>query len=244
MTNQVLEKPKQTNPSPDAQNGSLSLLPGDYLTRPEFERRYHAQSDIKKAELIEGIVYMPSPVRADRHGDPHFIMITWLGVYQAATPGLRGSDNATLRLDFLNEPQPDILLRLDPALGGRSRLGADGYLEGSPEFIVEIAASSTSYDMNQKKAVYARHGIQEYLTVLTLEQDVAWFILRDDGYERLQPDASGILRSQRFPGLWLQPAAIWTNDLTTLLGVLQQGLAAPEHTTFVEKLKVQLANQR
>lgn len=128
-------------------------MPGDYLTRPAFERRYHAQPDIKKAELIEGIVYMPSPVRADRHGDPHFVMIGWLGVYQAATPGVRGSDNATLRLDFLNEPQPDILLRLDPALGGRSRLGADGYLEGSPEFIVEIAASSASYDMNQKKSV-------------------------------------------------------------------------------------------
>ena len=156
---------------------------------------------------------------------------------------MRGSDNATLRLDFLNEPQPDILLRLDPALGGRSRLGADGYLEGSPEFIVEIAASSASYDMNQKKAVYARHGIQEYLTILTLEQDVAWFVLRDDGYERLQPDANGILRSQVFPGLWLQPTAIWTNDLTTLLGVGQQGIASPEHNVFVEQLKAHSLNK-
>lgn len=238
MTNQVLEKPKQTNPSPDAQNGSLSLLPGDYLTRPEFERRYHAQSDIKKAELIEGIVYIPSPVRAG-HGDAHFVLIGWLGVYQAATPGVRGSDNATLRLDFLNEPQPDILLRLDPALGGRSRLGADGYLEGSPEFIVEIAASSASYDMNQKKGVYDRHGIQEYLVVLPLKQEVAWFVLRDEGYVRLQPDADGILRSQVFPGLWLQPAAIWTNGLITLLDVGQQGIASPEHNVFVEQLKAQ-----
>jgi Uma2 family endonuclease len=237
MTSHVLEKSKQTNPSTDTQNDSLSLLPGDYLTRPEFERRYHAHPEIKKAELIEGIVYMPSPVRADRHGDPHFVLITWLGVYQAATPGLRGSDNATLRLDFLNEPQPDVLLRLDPALGGRSRIGADGYLEGAPEFIVEIAASSASYDMNQKKAVYARHGVQEYLAVLTLEQDVAWFVLRDEGYERLQPDVDGILRSQVFPGLSLQPAAIWANDLATLLAVLQQGIASPEHAAFVEKLK-------
>lgn len=175
---------------------------------------------------------MSSPVRADHHGDSHFVMIGWLGVYQAATPGLRGSDNATLRLDFLNEPQPDIILRLDPSLGGRARLGADGYLEGTPELIVEIAASSASYDLNQKKAVYPRHGIQEYLAVLTLEQDIAWFVLRDEGYQRLQPDADGILRSQVFPGLWLQPAAIWANDLTMMLGVLQQGLAAPAHVAL------------
>ena len=149
---------------------------------------------------------------------------------------MRGSDNATLRLDFLNEPQPDVLLRLDPALGGRSLLSADGYLEGAPELIGEIAASSTSYDMNQKKAVYARHGIQEYLVVLPLEQDVAWFVLRDEGYVRLQPDADGILHSQIFPGLWLQPAAIWANDLASMLAVLQQGLASPEHAALVEKL--------
>ena len=239
MTSQVLEHPKQPNLSSDVKYSVLPLLPGDYLTRPEFERRYRAHPEIKKAELIEGIVYMSSPVRADRHGDPHFVMIGWLALYQAATPGVRGSDNATLRLDFLNEPQPDIILRLDPSLGGRARLDADGYLEGAPELIVEIAASSASYDLNQKKAVYARHGIQEYLAVLTLEQDVAWFVLRDDGYQRLQPDADGILRSQIFPGLWLQPAAIWANDLTMMLGVLQQGLIAPEHVAFVESLKAQ-----
>lgn len=242
MTNQVLEKNKETELAANVQSYTLSLQAGDYLTRPEFERRYHAHPNIKKAELIEGIVYMPSPVRADRHGDPHFMIVGWLGVYSAATPGLRGSDNATLRLDFLNEPQPDVLLRLDPALGGRSLLSADGYLEGAPEFVAEIAASSTSYDMNQKKAVYARHGIQEYLVILPLEQTVAWFVLRDEGYERLQADADGILRSRIFPGLWLQPITIWASDLPTLLAVLQQGLASPEHTAFVETLKVQLAD--
>lgn len=211
---------KKINLAPNGQDHTLSLQAGDYLTRPEFERRYHAHPDIKKAELIEGIVYLPSPVRADRHGDPHFIIIGWLALYQAATPGLRGSDNATLRLDFLNEPQPDVLLRLDPTLGGRSLFSADGYLEGSPEFVVEIAASNTSYDMHQKKAVYVRHGIQEYLVVLPLEQTIAWFGLHNEGYARLQSDADGILRSRIFPGLWLQPAAIWANDLPMLLAVL------------------------
>ncbi|RIK36698.1 MAG: hypothetical protein DCC55_26495 [Chloroflexi bacterium] len=236
MTVQTLDQPKQASNHSSFQTGVPPLVAGDYLTRPEFERRYLAHPEIKKAELIEGIVYMPSPIRADSHGDPHFLIITWLGVYTAATPGLRGSDNATLRLDYFNEPQPDVVLRLDPEHGGRSRIGPDGYLEGPPELIVEIAASSSNYDMNQKKDVYARHGVAEYLVLLTLEQDVAWFILRDNGYERQEPDADGILRSAIFPGLYLQPAAIWSNDLPALLAILQQGLSSPEHAAFVERL--------
>jgi Uma2 family endonuclease len=236
MTIQVLDKPKPAVRTVDTSSSVPPLLPGDYLTRPEFERRYLAHPEIKKAELIEGIVYMPSPVRADRHGDPHFNMITWLGVYQSVTPGLQGSDNATVRLDFLNEPQPDVISRLAPEVGGRSQIGVDGYLEGPPEFVVEIAASSASYDMHQKKNVYARHGIPEYLVLLPLEQDVVWFALRNGLYERLVPDQNGILRSEVLPGLWLQPQAIWANDLATLLAVLQQGLASAEHAAFVARL--------
>lgn len=222
------------------QNGKLAhelppLQAGDFLTRPEFERRYLAQPEIKKAELIEGVVYMPSPVRAEVHGDPHFTMITWLGVYQAATPGLRGSDNATLRMDLLNEPQPDALLRLDPKFGGQCTIDRDGYLVGAPELVVEIAASSTSYDMFQKKQVYARHGVQEYLVVQMYEQVATWFVLRDGDYVTIAPNDDGILRSEVFPGLWLQPAAIWVNDLESLLKTLQQGINSPEHQSFVER---------
>lgn len=41
----------------------LPLENGDRLTRSEFERRYHAMSSVKKAELIEGMVYMFSVLR-------------------------------------------------------------------------------------------------------------------------------------------------------------------------------------
>ena len=212
------------------------LQPGDFLTRPEFERRYLAHPEIKKAELIEGVVYMPSPVRAQVHGDPHFTIIGWLAQYQAFTPGIRGSDNATLRMDLLNEPQPDALLRIDPELGGKCAIDADGYLVGAPELIVEIAASSRSYDMNQKKQVYARHGIQEYLVVQMYEKVVSWFSLQDGEYQLLQADPNGILCSEIFPGLWLQPKAIWVNDLGALLKILQQGIDSPQHEQFVALL--------
>lgn len=212
------------------------LNSGDRLSRAEFERRYTAHPDIKKAELIEGVVYVSSPISYDKHADPHFNIITWLGVYRAATPGVKGGDNATLRLDLENEPQPDALLRLEPTLGGKSVVTDDDYLEGAPELIVEIAASSASYDLHDKRRAYARNGVQEYLVIQTYEQRLDWFALHDDGYRLLQPDEQGILRSQVFPGLWLQPAAFWSGDLAALLAVLQEGLASPEHAAFVEQL--------
>jgi len=220
------------------------LFAGDRLSRAEFERRYHAHPDLKKAELIEGIVYMPSPVKYKRHGSPHLALGGWVTTYLAATPGVDGGDNATVRLDNQNEPQPDILLRIDRALGGHSFVVQDDdYLEGAPELVIEIAATSASYDMHDKKRVYARNGVCEYVVALTYEQKVCWFILREGEYAELLPDADGILRSEVFPGLWLQPNALWQNDLAGLLAVLQQGLAAPEHAAFVARLNAKVINR-
>lgn len=220
-------------------NGTAALPPlaqGDRLSRAEFERRYHAMPQVKKAELIEGVVYMPSPVRYKQHGNPHLFLNTWVGVYVAATPGVDGGDNVTVRLDNQNEPQPDILLRIEREKGGRSLVSADDYIEGAPEFVVEIAGSSASYDMHDKKFVFARNGVREYLVVLTFERTVHWFVLREGEYEEMALGEDGILRSESFAGLWLKPDAFWANNIAEVLAVLQQGLATPEHAALVERL--------
>ena len=214
-----------------------ALESGDLLTRVEFERRYHLHPEIKKAELIEGEVYVASPVHVKKHGDPHFNLITWIGVYSASIPGVIGSDNATVRLDLENEPQPDILLRLLPEFGGKSYITEDDYLEGAPELIVEVAASSASYDMNKKKRMYARNGVREYVVAQAYEQRVDWFVLRADGYEALLPDANGVMHSEVFPGLWLPIDAVWQGDLRKMLAVLQEGLASAEHAAFIKILE-------
>ena len=210
---------------------------GDLLTRAEFERIYAARPEIKKAELIEGVVYVPSPARHREHGKPHFQTVGWLNLYSAATPGVEGSDHATLRLDHENEVQPDALLFLLPECGGRARIGEDGYLEGPPELIVEVAATSASYDLNQKKRVYARSGVAEYIVYLAYEQRVIWFILREGVFGELQPDESGLLKSEKFPGLWLQPDALLAGEISSLLEALQLGLASPDHKTFCDALE-------
>jgi Uma2 family endonuclease len=238
MSIQIIDRPQQsTQVQPTVEVGPPPLNSGDHLSRAEFERRYQAHPEIKKAELIEGVVYVSSPIHYQRHADPHADIMTWLGVYRAATPGIKSGDNATLHLDFENEVQPDGLLRLEPEVGGRSFITEDDYLEGVPELIVEVAASSVSYDLHEKRRAYARNGVPEYLVLQTYEKQVDWFVLHEGVYEPLKSDANGILRSENFPGLWLQPAALWLGDLATMLAVLQEGLASPEHTAFVEQLQ-------
>jgi Uma2 family endonuclease len=210
---------------------------GDTLTRAEFERRYEAMPHLKKAELIEGVVYVPSPARHRYHGHQHAHLINWLGHYEAHTPGVEVSGNATVRLDLDNEPQPDVLLFIDPACGGQARIDADGYIEGAPELVAEVAASSASYDLHAKLRVYRRNGVREYIVWRVLDQEIDWFVLRAGQYERLPLDTAGLYRSETFPGLWLDPAALLRGDLATVLAVVQRGLASLEHDAFAARLR-------
>ncbi|MBZ8179588.1 Uma2 family endonuclease [Oscillatoria salina] len=207
---------------------------GDKLNRTEFERRYAAMPDLKKAELIEGIVYMASPLRITNHGNPHAKIITWLGNYWSATPEIELGDNATVRLDLDNEPQPDALLRIK--VGGQSTISEDGYVEGAPELIVEIAASSVSIDLHQKLKVYRRNQVQEYLVWRVDDGEFDWFRLQSGEYVQLEPNSNKIICSQVFPGLWLDKEALLTGNLAQVLAILQQGLASQEHQDFVRKL--------
>lgn len=210
---------------------------GDRLSRDEFGLRYQAARHIKKAELIEGVVYVASPVRARSHGEPHGLIITWLGVYKAITPGVGLGDNATVRLDADNEPQPDGLLRIE--VGGQSRITEDDYIEGAPELVAEVAASSASYDLHDKKEAYRRNGVQEYLVWQVFEQKLNWYRLQDREYVLLEPDEAGIVRSQVFPGLCLAVSALIEGDMVKVLAVLQDGLNSPKHTHFVQNLSEQ-----
>ena len=209
------------------------LEPGDRLTRAEFERRYEAMPDIKKAELIEGVVYMPSPVRMDVHGAPHADLLAWLATYRAATPGVSAGDNATLVLDNDNMPQPDGLLMIDAACGGQATIDSKGYIEGPPELIAEIASSTVSIDLHDKLHVYRRNGVRQYIAWRVLDRAIDWFILRDGEYVLLAPGADGVLRSEVFPGLWLNASAMLNGKLDAVLATLQQGIATPEHQDFV-----------
>jgi Uma2 family endonuclease len=207
---------------------------GDQLTRPEFERRYEAMPHLKKAELIEGVVYVPSPVRYEGHGRKHSALNGWLVVYSASTPRVAVGDNTTVRLDLDNEPQPDVLLRI--TTGGQSHVAADGFIEGPPELVAEVASSSVAYDLHQKLDVYRRHGVREYIVWRTVDNAIDWFVLRDGRYERLSPSEAEIYKSETFPGLWLDATAMLEGDLAAVLKTLGEGIASAGHEEFVQRL--------
>jgi Uma2 family endonuclease len=209
---------------------------GDRLICHEFERRYQQMPHVKKAELIEGIVYMASPLRFEPHAEPHANLMGWLWTYKTATPKVRLGDNPTVHLDLDNQPQPDAVLLIDASAGGQTFIGADGYIEGAPELAVEVAASSATIDLGDKKRAYRRNGIREYLVWQVFDQRIDWFSLRNGDYVSLLPDENGVIRSQVFPGLWLQVNAMLENDMPQVLSVLQAGLNADEHQLFIRQL--------
>jgi Uma2 family endonuclease len=213
------------------------LEAGDQLTRHEFERRYEAMPELKKAELIEGEVYMPSPVRWNHHAGPHADFIGWLVYYRAQTPGVRVGDGGSIRLDLENEPQPDATMIIEPAYGGRAQLDVDDYVVGGPELTGEIAASTVSIDLHKKFRVYRRNHVQEYIVWRVLEHAFDWFVHRQGDFEPLPLDSSGCFRSAVFPGLWLDPVAMANGDIARVFQVLQQGLATPEHAAFAAALQ-------
>jgi Uma2 family endonuclease len=148
-------------------------------------------------------------------------MVTWLGVYCAATPGVDYSDNATVRLDGNNEVQPDALLRRDPADGGKSRVSHDDYIEGPPELVIEIAKSSSDYDYNRKWLIYQQCGVQEYLLWRVQMQTIDWWELHHGSYRQRAANAEGIITSGVFPGLRLHTRALLAGDFAAVLATQQ-----------------------
>jgi hypothetical protein len=208
------------------------LHSGDRMTQAEFHRIYEQMPENFKAELIGGMVFVGSRINL-LHGTRHARLCALFGTYNLNTPGVECGANVTVLLGADSEPQPDLFLRILPEYGGQSRTSREDYIKGAPEFIGEVAYGSWSIDLHAKQADYRRYGVREYLVLCVRERRLRWFDLRTD--EELAPDADGIIRVRCFPGLWIDGEALLNQD-RRLLTVLEQGLATPEHATFVRAL--------
>jgi Uma2 family endonuclease len=212
------------------------LEAGDHLDQPTFHERYEAMPPAFRAELIGGVVLVPSPL-SQGHGFYHALVMAWLVNYWIATPGTKAGDNMTTILGETSEPQPDGTLIIDPAAGGQTGLSEDGYTIGPPELIVEVASSSVSIDLHAKRRDYEQAGVLEYVVVVLRQNIIWWFVLQDGAYQEMFADADGIFRSRVFPGLWLHVNALLQLDGVTVMDVLRQGLATPEHAAFVQQFQ-------
>ncbi len=210
------------------------LAAGDRMDQPTFHARYRAMPPGTRAELIDGVVHMPSPVGVP-HGRAHVPTVSWLVSYQENTLGVEVLDNASTALGRTGEPQPDAILRILPEYGGRTQ-DVDGILTGAPELVAEIAHASRYIDLGPKRRDYERAGVLEYV-VRALEPDaVYWFVLRDGRFEERTPGPDGLYRSEAFPGLWLDPDALLRGDTRRLREVVDLGCAGADHAAFVARL--------
>jgi Uma2 family endonuclease len=212
------------------------LEAGDHLDQATFHERYKAMPPAFRAELIGGMVIVPSPLGLG-HGVHHALVMAWLGNYWIATPGTQALDNVTVILGERSEPQPDGVLIVEPAAGGQTGLSEDGYMAGPPELIVEVASSSASIDLHTKRRDYERAGVSEYVVVVLRQLLIRWCVLQAGTYQDMAADPDGIFRSRVFPGLWLHAEALLRLDGAQVMEVLQRGLATPEHVAFVQQLQ-------
>jgi Uma2 family endonuclease len=210
------------------------LVAGQHLDQPTFHERYEAMPPETRAELVGGVVFLTPPHRAD-YGEMTMTVSGWLFRYKMNTAGLRGG-NCTIKMDVLSEVEPECSLRIPASLGGRSWVDEDGYLCGAPELLVEVDDQSRDLDLVLKKYEYERIGIREYVFVGIHPQELLRFIRRGNHFEDWPPGQDGIYRSEVFPGLWLDPKALYAQDLDRLGEVLEQGVATPQHADFVARL--------
>ncbi|HAB15842.1 MAG TPA: Uma2 family endonuclease [Verrucomicrobiota bacterium] len=234
--NTLANQPRKLRRTGAIVSGSFPLLDtGYHLTQPEFHRRYERMPEVKRAELIEGVVFLGSPL-SNAHSNATALVSGWLFTYASETPGVWPGAKATVILDHDNEHQPDAHLLIAPDCGGQSNLSEGKYIKGPPELVVEVALSSLAHDLHEKLAVYRRNGVREYLVWSLPNSEFHWFNFESGESESLQPSRGGLLCSRFFPGLWLDRSAIAGGDLKKVAAAVRRGLASAEHTAFVKKL--------
>jgi Uma2 family endonuclease len=212
------------------------LETGFHLSADEFHARYKQMPEHVRAELIEGIVYMASPLYSP-HGDGHFLLTQVLGAYEEETPGVIGSIATSVRLDGKNEFQPDIHLRIHPECGGRTKNPENKLIIGGPEFVSEVSNTTLEMDLHEKFEVYLRDGVQEYLVWQLAEEKLSLFAQESGRFREVRRDAKGILQSTVMPGLWLNAPAILALNKKAALKTVRDGVKSPEHAAFVKQLQ-------
>lgn len=231
----AITRPRRSKSVPPLENG-------DQLNQKTFHARYQAMPEDFRAELIGGIVYVPSPQKIP-HSETQLLVVRWLDEYAEATPGTKALLNNTQILGPDSEPEPDACLFITSEHGGRVYVDKEDYLHGAPELIVEVSSSTESIDLHRKKQDYQKAGVREYVVVALRTQQVFWFIRQRGTYKEAPLPADGIFRSRAFPGLWLDAESMLRCQRQGVLAALKRGLATTEHTAFVAKLKKQASKQ-
>ena len=195
------------------------LITGMRLELDEFLSRWEALPELKNAELIDGIVFVSLPVTLE-HGQRANILNWWLSHYVGDKRGCEAASNVTCTM-LGQSPQPDVLLRLTEEHGGQS-IDTGYLLAGAPELVVDICETSFEIEFGPELELYQKAEVRENITIRTLPPPgIVWRVLVDGSYRVNEPDSKGILRSQCFPGLWLDTEGFWAEDCVRMRETLE-----------------------
>jgi Uma2 family endonuclease len=205
---------------------------GDKMSQREFSKIYSKLPEPYKAELVAGIVYEPPPPTL-LHSVGDLDLSALLRYYTAYTPGTQSGHDCSVILSDEDQVQPDSFLRVLPELGGQSA-NWRRKIKGAPELVAEVSFSSRSIDLHIKKERYAKFGVKEYI-IFCVEPSLIQGLNLASG-EMLPMDENGVIRSEIFPGLWIDARSLSTGDYKSAFETLSLGLQSSQHKAFVDLL--------
>lgn len=141
----------------------------DYLHWPDEERW----------EIIDGTAYNMTPAPTIKHQSiSRNIEVTLVNKIRSKEIECEVFDAPTdVVFDEYNIVQPDILVVCD-----KTKI-TENNIKGSPELIIEVTSPSTSLkDRREKKKLYERFGVKEYLIVYPDDELVERFLVENDKY--------------------------------------------------------------
>lgn len=140
---------------------------------------YRAWSDDERWELIDGVAHAMSPAPTIRHQDAVGSLFSLIRSQLRGAPCRPFVAPVDVKLSDADVVQPDVLVVCDP-----SRI-TETHIEGAPDLIVEVVDPTTAArDLREKRDLYERSGVREYLVIHPLSHYATRFELTTDGFDK------------------------------------------------------------
>ena len=167
----------------------ISLLARDWLyldmVTVEKKKKYTAEDYLMLEEgapfqLINyDLIMSPSPISLHQIISGRILQLALNFLDASNNNGFLVSAPMDVRFDEGNIYQPDILYIEE----SRKDEIVKDFVEGAPDLIIEILSPSNAYyDLRQKKEVYEKYGVKEYIIIDPIAQNADLYLLKEGAY--------------------------------------------------------------
>jgi Uma2 family endonuclease len=182
----------------------------EVVERMTAEEFFRGAPEDRKAELIDGVMIMPSPP-FDPHERLQNFLLTLLRVYveELELGEVRGS-RTPVELGIDQVPEPDVLF----VAKQRAHIIQNKGILGAPDLVIEILSAGTAHrDRGRKFRAYERAGVGELWLIDPYgPTGTKFYHLRNGRFSLVRPDKNGILRSAVVSGFWINVNWLWPDE--------------------------------